>query len=126
MKNARTYGKPSPTRYRGTPPRGAGYKNEVTVVGRLVADPEFLRTSTGVFMTRFRVAAKVPGGKAFYSVVAWARLGQLVARQFSKGQLIRVDGSTRRRSWESKTGDIRQATQVVADWCYSVPRDRSA
>jgi single-strand DNA-binding protein len=95
--------------------------NSVMLIGRLVADPELCRTSSGVTMTRFRVATNVRGTAEFHSVVAWGRLGQLVARQFTMGQLIRVDGSLHSRSWKATSGETRRITEVVADWCYTVP-----
>ena len=95
--------------------------NSVMLIGRLVADPELHRTLSGVTITRFRVATNVRGTTEFHSVVAWARLGQLVARQFSKGQLIRVDRSMHSRTSKATSGETRRITEVVADWCYTVP-----
>jgi single-strand DNA-binding protein len=93
------------------------------LIGRLVADPEMRRTSNGHVVTRFRVATNVGAQTEFHSVVAWRRLGELVARQFRKGQLIRVDGSLHGRTWTTHDGTPRRATEVVADWCYTVPRE---
>jgi hypothetical protein len=112
MKNVRAYGMPSDHRVRRARYGRREDMNKVLIVGRLVDDPDFRRTPSGVLMTRFRVSTTVGGSTESYSVVAWARLGQLVARQFTKGQMIRVDGSLRKPTRE-----------VIADWCYSVPRD---
>lgn len=123
MATARAQGKQSHPQIRRAQYGQRDGMNNVMIIGRLVADPEFRRTSTGVLMTRFRVATTVGGNTEFHSVVAWARLGQLVARQFTKGQLIRVDGSLQRRSWQAKTGEPGRAVEIKADWCYSLPRD---
>lgn len=96
--------------------------NSVTLVGRLTADPDLRQTRSGVAMTRFRVATNIRGTAEFHSVVAWARLGELVAKQFRKGELIRVDGSLRSRSWKSESGEDRRTVEVVAEQCYTVPR----
>jgi single-strand DNA-binding protein len=96
------------------------------LIGRLVADPELQRTQSGIAMTRFRVATNVGSNTEYHSVVAWRRLGELVERQFSKGQLIRVDGSLHARSWKADNGAPRRVVEVVADWCYTVPREPDA
>ena len=96
--------------------------NSVMLIGRLVADPELRRTSNGVVMTRFRMATNVGARTEFHSVLAWRRLGELVARQFRKGQLIRVDGSLHARTWTATNGQTRRTVEVIADWCYSMPR----
>jgi single-strand DNA-binding protein len=94
--------------------------NNVMLIGRLAADPELRRTSTGLAVTHFRVATNVRGKTEFHSVVAWRRLGELVARQFSKGHMIRVDGSLHGHSWKTDNGETRRSVEVVADWCYTV------
>lgn len=96
--------------------------NSVMLVGRLVADPELRRTSNGVGVTRFRIAINVGNSTEFHSV-AWRRLGELVARQFTNGQLIRVDGSLHTRQWNTNDAERRHAVEIIAEWCYSVPRD---
>jgi hypothetical protein len=96
--------------------------------GALSSGRPVSRVLSGVSREAIRSIAHKPPrdqgrGAAFYTVVAWARLGQLVARQFTKGQMIRVDGSVQRRPWQSKAGQAPRTVEVVADWCYCVPRD---
>jgi single-strand DNA-binding protein len=109
-------------RPRSSVPQRSGL-NSVMLIGRLVADPELRRTSNGVVLTRFRMATNVGTRTEFHSVVAWRRLAELVDRQFRKGQLIRVDGSLHARKWTDTNGEPRRTVEVIAEWCYSMPRE---
>jgi single-strand DNA-binding protein len=98
-----------------------GDVNMVQIVGRLAADPELKRTSNDIVVVRFRVATNVRGRTEFHSAVAWRRLGELVARQFKKGDPIRVDGALHGRTWKNANGETRRTVEIIAEWCYAMP-----
>lgn len=62
--------------------------NEVTIGGRLTAQPELTTTKTGKEVTAFTVAVKRRGKDEtesdFFNVVAWENLATLVTRYFTK------------------------------------------
>jgi len=118
--------RPFTSRATRSPYRQRDGLNSVMLIGRLVANPELRHTQSGTVVTHFRIATNVGSNTEFHSVIAWKRLGELVARQFEKGQLIRVDGSLHARSWTANNGEQRRAVEVIAHWCYTVPGETDA
>ena len=95
--------------------------NCVTLMGRLVADPELRTTPSGVSVTRFTVAVdrrfqrQVEDRQTdFINVVAWRQTAEFVSRYFSKGSMIAVQGSIQTGSYE-KDGIKRSTFEIVAD-----------
>lgn len=83
--------------------------NNVTIMGRLTADPELRQTPNGVSTCAFSVAVDrdyVPQGQEwqtdFISVVAWRQTAEFVSKYFSKGKLIAVVGQLRTRTYDDK------------------------
>ena len=68
--------------------------NNVSLIGRLTADPELRTTQSGVSMARFSVAVdrRVKAGEErqadFINIVAWRQTAEFVCKYFSKGQRI--------------------------------------
>ena len=99
--------------------------NQVTIMGRLVKDPELRRTGSGVAVTSFTVAVDrdiVPkdGEREtdFIECVAWRGAGEFVAKHFFKGKMIVVSGRLQVRRWTDKDGSKRRNTEIVADNVY--------
>ena len=99
--------------------------NHVTIMGRLTRDPELRRTGSGVAVASFTVAVDRDfGGKDgeketdFFDCVAWRATGEFVAKYFTKGRMIVVDGRLQSRNWTDKEGNKRHTVEVVADNCY--------
>ncbi|MDD4850816.1 MAG: single-stranded DNA-binding protein [Gemmiger sp.] len=95
--------------------------NLVAIMGRLVADPTLRQTQTGKNVASFRVACdrgrKDANGQSqadFLDVVAWDRSAEFVCKYFQKGSLIVVDGRLQTRTYQDKTGNNRQAVEIVA------------
>ena len=95
--------------------------NCVTLMGRLVADPELRTTSTGKSVATFCIAVERSFAKAgeqrqadFINIVAWENSANFVCRYFSKGSMIAVQGQIQTRQYEDKTGAKRTAFEVVA------------
>ncbi|MDY4785496.1 single-stranded DNA-binding protein [Pygmaiobacter massiliensis] len=96
--------------------------NDVSLMGRLTADPELRRTSNGVSVTTFTIAVErtyTPQGQEkqadFIDIVAWRNTAEFVCKYFSKGRLIALNGSIQTRPYEDKEGHKRKAFEVVAD-----------
>ena len=100
--------------------------NHITLMGRLVRDPELRRTGSGVAVASFRIAvdrdfAPKDGGERkadFIDCVAWRQTGEFISKFFPKGRMIVVSGRLQIRSWTDKDGNKRRTAEVVADNCY--------
>ena len=92
--------------------------NHVTLVGRLVADPELRRTNSGKPVTSFRLAVDRPTKEKqtdWLDIVAWEQLAEFAAHNFTKGQEVLVDGELQSRSWTDKEGNKRRTVEVRAN-----------
>ena len=100
--------------------------NHITIMGRLVRDPELRRTGSGIAVASFRVAvdrdfAPKDGGERktdFINCVAWRQTGEFVSKYFTKGRMIVVDGRLEMRDWTDKDGNKRTSAEVVVANAY--------
>lgn len=100
--------------------------NHITLMGRLVADPELRTTPSGVPVATFRIAVdrdfknKQTGEKEtdFVTIVAWRSTAEFVSRYFAKGRMVVVDGRLQIRPYTDRDGNKRTAAEVVADSVY--------
>ncbi|MTI85606.1 MAG: single-stranded DNA-binding protein [Firmicutes bacterium] len=95
--------------------------NRVTLIGRLVRDPECKKTDSGNTLARFTLAVDRDftnsQGKReadFLEVVAWRAQAENCGRYLSKGRLVAVDGRLQVRSYDDSQGIRRKAAEVVA------------
>ena len=94
--------------------------NHITIMGRLVRDPELRRTGSGVAVASFRVAvdrdyAPKDGGERkadFIDCVAWRQTGEFISKYFTKGRMIVVDGRLEMRDWTDKEGNKRTSAEI--------------
>ncbi len=100
--------------------------NRITLVGRMVADPEMKTTPSGISVTQFRLAvnrplsaeAKQRGDQEqadFIDISTWRQNAEYVANYLSKGRLVLVEGKLQIREYQDKEGQKRKAAEVVAD-----------
>lgn len=100
--------------------------NHITIMGRMVRDPELRRTGTGTAVASFTLAVdrdftgKDGGEKEtdFIDCVAWRNTGEFVSKYFAKGRMAIVSGRLQIRSWTDKEGTKRRNAEVVADNVY--------
>lgn len=95
--------------------------NCVTLMGRLVADPELRTTTTGRSVCSFTLAVDRSYAKAgeqrqadFINIVAWESTANFVSRYFTKGSMLALQGQIQTRNYEDKNGNKRTAVEVVA------------
>lgn len=95
--------------------------NNVTLMGRLTADPELRTTTTGRNVTSFSIAVDrsfVRAGEErqadFINIVAWQAQADFICRYFKKGSMIALTGSIQTRRYEDGNGNKRTAFEVVA------------
>lgn len=95
--------------------------NNVSIMGRLCYDPELKRTNSGKAVCGFRIAcdrnSKTDSGEKmadFISVQAWERKAEFVAKNFSNGGMIAVEGALRSSRYTDKNGNNRTDVYVLA------------
>lgn len=96
--------------------------NNVTLVGRLVRDPELKNTAQGIANVSFTLAVnrnyKNDQGQReadFINVVIWRKQAELLAQYATKGALIGITGRIQTRNYENQQGQRIYVTEVVAD-----------
>ena len=100
--------------------------NHITIMGRLVRDPELRSTQSGTSVASFTVAVDRDfggrdGGEKqtdFIDCVAWRQTGEFVSKYFRKGSMIVVSGRLQSRKWQDREGNNRTNWEVVADNVY--------
>lgn len=92
--------------------------NNVTLMGRLTADPELKTTTNGKEYTRFTVAVDRGYAKKgedrktdFIDCQAWGNAALFITKYFWKGQMIALTGEIRTETYE-KDGVKRKAYTV--------------
>lgn len=105
-------------------PLRLGYINSVTLIGRLVADPELRYTQKGAPVCDFRIASsrrwknretgEWQEETLFINVVAWRRQAELANDFLKKGSAVLIEGNLRSRQWENTKGEKRTTIEVVA------------
>ena len=91
--------------------------NIIAITGRLTAAPELKQTASGKSVISFSVAVQRPFTKDvtdFLNVTAWDKSAEFVARFFSKGEMIAIDGYLMQRTYEDRNGAKRTTFEIIA------------
>lgn len=95
--------------------------NKVILIGRLCADVELRRTSSGKAVANYRLAVdrqfKQEGQPEadFLNCVAFANQGEFASKHLHKGMKVAVEGRIQTRSYEDKDGKKVYVTEIVVD-----------
>ena len=90
-------------------------KDQVTLMGRLTADPVLRTTkSAGKAVSTIRLAVNDGPTSTFHNVVVWGRTAEVVCQYLKKGRSVQVDGRTQQRAWTGSDGSERTTTEVNA------------
>ena len=99
--------------------------NNVSLIGRLTANPELKYSQSGMAYTRFSIAvdrAFVKQGEErqtdFINIVAWGKTAEFVCKYFMKGQRMGVTGEIRTGSYTAQDGTKRYTTDVLVNNAY--------
>jgi len=95
--------------------------NQITIMGRLTADPELRHTTSGTAVATFNVAVERDFGEKavdYITCVAWKHNGEFVSKYFRKGNMIALTGSLQSRNWEDKNGNKRTSWEVNVEHAY--------
>lgn len=80
--------------------------------------PELKTTKNGVSVCTFGVAVQRTGKKDeadFLNIVAWRGLADICAKYLVKGQQVAICGEIRTRTYETKEGGKKTATEIYAN-----------
>jgi single-strand DNA-binding protein len=95
--------------------------NKVCLIGNLTKDVELQTTKDGVSVAKFTIAVNRPyendkgeHDTDFLQVVAWRGLADNVAKYVKKGNKVGVSGEIRTGSYESKEGEKKYTTEILA------------
>lgn len=92
--------------------------NHVTLIGRLVADPETRNTPNGKSVCNIRIAVDRKGREKetdFFSCTAFGQTGDALATYATKGRLVAVVGKIQLDNYTDKDGVKRQSIKVLID-----------
>jgi single-strand DNA-binding protein len=97
--------------------------NKVTLIGRLVRDPELSYTSAGLAVAKFTIAVdrqfKNPqtGERKtdFFRCNAWRQKAEFVSNYIQKGRLVAVDGRIELNEYTAQDGQKKFSTDIVCD-----------
>lgn len=99
--------------------------NLVQVIGNLTRDAELRYTPNGTAVATMSVATNRSwtageGGERqeevmYHRVVVWSKLAEICGKIMKKGGKVYVQGRLQSRKWQTKEGQERETTEIVAD-----------
>ncbi len=101
------------------------YLNRAEVIGNVTREPEMRTTTGGQSVLTIGVATnerwkdKATGETKeraeFHNIVIWGDLAKAVQSSVKKGQRLFASGRVQTRTWETKEGQKRATTEIIAD-----------
>lgn len=97
---------------------------QITITGRLTADPELRFTPSGHAVAKFTIAVNerrkdgdqwVDDGASFYNCEVWRQYAENVTESLQKGDLVLVVGGLKQREYETTSGEKRSVWEVAVD-----------
>lgn len=95
--------------------------NRIILMGRLTKDPELKNTQSGIPMCRFSIAVDRAYSKGqekqtdFIDITAWRQTAEFVAKYFSKGRMILVEGKLQNNNYTDQYGVKQYRNAIIAD-----------
>ncbi len=98
--------------------------NKVLLIGNVTRDPELRYTPQNTAVCKFSVATNRTWTSGdgnqqesveFTNVVTWGKLAEIANQILSKGRKVYVEGRLQTRTWETKDGESRKTTEVIAE-----------
>ena len=101
-------------------------ETQITVVGRLVADPELRFTPNGLAVANFTVASTsrtfdrqsnqwVDGEALFLRCSVWREVAENVSESLTKGMRVIVQGRLKARTYDDRDGNKRTSWELDVD-----------
>jgi single-strand DNA-binding protein len=99
-------------------------KNKVQLIGNVGNEPEIINLESGKKIAKFSIATnefyKNSNGEKeqttqWHNIVAWGKMAEIVEKYVGKGKEIALEGKLTSRSYETKEGEKKYVTEVVAN-----------
>lgn len=94
--------------------------NRAVLMGRICNDLTLKQTPNGTAVLQFRLAVErsyaAKGEERqtdFFNIVAWRGTAEFIAKYFSKGRMILVDGELQTRQYEDKNGSTQTVVELI-------------
>ncbi len=103
--------------------------NSISLIGRLVRDPDLRATPSGTSVCRFTIANEKinPASRDkevfFIDIIAWSKTAEFVNKWFKKGAPISLTGSLQTHTLIESDGKAKKVYEVHAATVDFVPRD---
>lgn len=98
--------------------------NKVILVGNLGKDPELRYMANGEAVANFSIATtdswKDKEGKKqerteWHNIVIYRKLAEIAGDYLKKGRTVYIEGRLQTRKWQTKEGQDRYTTEIIAD-----------
>jgi len=94
--------------------------NNVSIIGRMCADPELKHTPQDVPVCTFSIACQRNYVKTekitdFFNIVAWRGNAEFISKYFSRGSMIAITGQLQTRKYTDSHGYSKTATEILAE-----------
>ncbi|MFC1888317.1 single-stranded DNA-binding protein [Thermodesulfobacteriota bacterium] len=101
-----------------------GGLNKVMLIGNLGRDPEIRYTASGKPVANFSMATTEVWNKKdgereekteWHNIVAFGRLAEICEQYLGKGKQIYIEGRLQTKDWETREGEKRKSTEIIAN-----------
>lgn len=98
--------------------------NKAIILGNLGKDPEIRYMPNGEAVANFSIATTESwkdkaGAKQekteWHNIVAYRKLAEIIGEYVKKGSSIYIEGRIQTRKWQTKEGQDRYTTEIIAD-----------
>lgn len=98
--------------------------NKCIFIGNVTKDPEIRYAPSGDGIANFSIAVneswKDKNGQKqerveFVNVVAYRKLAEIIGEYLRKGASVYIEGKMQTRKWQTKDGQDRYTTEIIAD-----------
>ena len=99
-------------------------RNKVQLIGNLGNNPEITTLESGKKIAKFSIATNesyknAQGEKVtdtqWHNVVGWNKTAEIIERYLEEGSEVAIEGKLTSRSYETKEGEKKYITEVVAN-----------
>lgn len=93
-------------------------KNNITLIGRLTADPELKKTQNETSVMNITIAVDRPRDKEktdFFTIVLWRASAEYIAKYAAKGTQIGVSGILTTRKYVATDGTTRTVYEIQGE-----------
>lgn len=97
-------------------------RNKVSLIGRIGIEPNIIELQNGDHIAKITLATNeryrkengvIEENTQWHNLVIFGKKVETVQKYLQKGQEIAIEGRLKNRSWETKNGEKKYATEIV-------------